>query len=276
LSENGGIQTFSFIVLLAGLFVVAIPFYLTIVSAFKTDMELYTRFFAIPQTLNLENFKIIFDKPTFLTSFFNSLKITLIGLIGCGIMLPMAAYPISRRMRSSKIYNFLYYYMLAGIFVPFLVRMIPVIKLLNSMNLANQTGLLLIYLGGATCEGVFLITGYLATVPTDMEEAAYIDGASTFQVFTKIMFPVMKPIISTVLIKNCLWFWNDYLLPSLLLKLPEERTLVLFQYNFKGEYATQYPLVFACLLVSMLPMMVFYFFMQKQIIGGMMAGAVKG
>lgn len=270
------IQTFSFIVLLAGLFVVAIPFYLTIVSAFKTDMELYTRFFALPQTLNLDNFKIIFDKPTFLTSFFNSLKITLIGLIGCGIMLPMAAYPISRRMRSSKIYNFLYYYMLAGIFVPFLVRMIPVIKLLNSMNLANQTGLLLIYLGGATCEGVFLITGYLATVPTDMEEAAYIDGASTFQVFTKIMFPVMKPIISTVLIKNCLWFWNDYLLPSLLLKLPEERTLVLFQYNFKGEYATQYPLVFACLLVSMLPMMVFYFFMQKQIIGGMMAGAVKG
>lgn len=270
------IQTFSFIVLLLGLIIVAIPFYLTIVSAFKTDMELYTRFFALPQTLNLDNFKTIFDKPTFLTSFFNSLKITILGLAGCAIMLPMAAYPISRRMRSSKIYNFLYYYMLAGIFVPFLVRMIPVIKLLNSMNLANQSGLLLIYLGGATCEGVFLITGYLASVPTDMEEAAYIDGASTFQVFTQIMYPVMRPIISTVLIKNCLWFWNDYLLPSLLLKLPEERTLVLFQYNFKGEYATQYPLVFACLLVSMLPMMIFYFFMQKQIIGGMMAGAVKG
>ena len=188
----------------------------------------------------------------------------------------MAAYPISRRMRTSKVYSFLYYYMLAGIFVPFLVRMIPVIKLLNSMNLANQTGMILIYLGGATCEGVFLITGYLASVPTDMEEAAYIDGTNTFQVYTQIMYPVMKPIISTVLIKNCLWFWNDYLLPSLLLKLPEERTLVLFQYNFKGEHATQYPLVFACLLVSMLPMMIFYFFMQKQIIGGMMAGAVKG
>lgn len=270
------VQTFSFVVLLLGLIVVAIPFYLTIVSAFKTDMELYTRFFALPQTLNLDNFKTIFEKPTFLTSFFNSVKVTVISLVGCGIMLPMAAYPIARRMRTSKIYSFLYYYMLAGIFVPFLVRMIPVIKLLNNMNLANQTGMILIYLGGATCEGVFLITGYLASVPTDMEEAAYIDGASTLQVFTQIMYPVMRPIISTVLIKNCLWFWNDYLLPSLLLKLPEERTLVLFQYNFKGEYATQYPLVFACLLVSMLPMMIFYFFMQKQIIGGMMAGAVKG
>jgi len=270
------IRTFSFIVLAAGLFLVMIPFYLTIVSAFKTDMELYSRFFALPQTLNLENFKTIFAKPTFLDSFFNSLKLTVISLIGCGIMLPMASYPISRRMHTSKAYHFLYYYMVAGIFVPFLVRMIPVIKLLNSMNLANQTGLVLIYLGGATCEGVFLMTGYLASVPHDMEEAAYIDGASTFQVFTQIMYPVMKPIIITVLIKNCLWFWNDYLLPSLLLKLPEERTLVLFQYNFKGEHATQYPLVFACLLVSMLPMMIFYFFMQKQIIGGMMAGAVKG
>ena len=118
----------------------------------------------------------------------------------------MAAYPISRRMRTSKVYSFLYYYMLAGIFVPFLVRMIPVIKLLNSMNLANQTGMILLYLGGATCEGVFLITGYLASVPTDMEEAAYIDGTNTFQVYTQIMYPVMKPIISTVLIKNCLWF----------------------------------------------------------------------
>lgn len=269
-------QTVSFIVLLLGLVVVAVPFYLTIVSAFKTDMELYSHFFALPQAFNLDNFKTIFEKPTFLTSFFNSLKVTLISLVGCAVLLPMAAYPISRRMRTSKVYSFLYYYMLAGIFVPFLVRMIPVIKLLNSMNLANQTGMILIYLGGATCEGVFLITGYLASVPTDMEEAAYIDGANTFQVYTQIMYPVMKPIISTVLIKNCLWFWNDYLLPSLLLKLPEERTLVLFQYNFKGEHATQYPLVFACLLVSMLPMMIFYFFMQKQIIGGMMAGAVKG
>ena len=267
---------FSFAVLLLGLVVVMSPFYLTIVSAFKDDLELYTYFFALPKAFNLDNFRTIFAKPTFLNSLFNSFKLTVISLIGNALMLPMAAYAISRRMRTSKVYHFMYYYMVAGIFVPFLVRMIPVIKLLNSMNLANQTGLVLIYLGGATCEGVFLITGYLASIPTDMEEAAYIDGASTFQVYTFIMYPVMKPIIITVLIKNCLWFWNDYLLPSLLLKLPEERTLVLFQYNFKGEHATQYPLVFACLLVSMLPMMIFYFFMQKQIIGGMMAGAVKG
>lgn len=270
------IRGLTFAVLTLGLVLVLIPFYLTVVSAFKEDLELYTHFFALPKTLNLNNFKTIFEKPVFLSSLLNSFKLTLISLIGCAILLPMAAYPISRRMNSSKVYHFLYYYMVAGIFVPFLVRMIPVIKLLNNMNLANQTGLVLIYLGGATCEGVFLITGYLASIPNDMEEAAYIDGASTFQVYTCIMYPVMKPIIITVLIKNCLWFWNDYLLPSLLLKLPEERTLVLFQYNFKGEHATQYPLVFACLLVSMLPMMIFYFFMQKQIIGGMMTGAVKG
>jgi raffinose/stachyose/melibiose transport system permease protein len=269
-------QAFAFVVLLLGLGLIAVPFYLTIVSAFKTNTELYSNFFGLPQRLNLENFQVIVSKPTFWVALRNSLQVTLIGLGGCAVLLPMASYPIARRMGTSRAYRLLYFFMVAGLFVPFVVRMMPVIKLLNSMGIADQRGLLLLYLGGATCEGVFLITGYLASVPTDLEEAAYIDGASTVQVFTRIMYPVMQPIIVTVLIKNGLWFWNDYLLPSLLLKTPEQRTLVLFQYNFKGEYATQYPLVFACLLVAVLPMMVFYLFMQKQIIGGMMAGAVKG
>ena len=269
-------RAFAFAVLLLGLGLIAVPFYLTIVSAFKTNTELYNNFFGLPQGLYLENFHVIVNKPTFWIALSNSLQVTLIGLGGCAVLLPMASYPIARRMGTSRAYRFLYFFMVAGLFVPFVVRMMPVIKLLNSMGIADQRGLLLLYLGGATCEGVFLITGYLASVPTDLEEAAYIDGASTVQVFTRIMYPVMQPIIVTVLIKNGLWFWNDYLLPSLLLKTPEQRTLVLFQYNFKGEYATQYPLVFACLLVAVLPMMVFYLFMQKQIIGGMMAGAVKG
>ena len=269
-------RAFSFVVLLVGLGLIAVPFYLTIVSAFKTNAELYSGFFRLPQGLYLENFSCIVNKPTFWVSLFNSVKVTAVGLLGCAVLLPMASYPIARRMGGSRVYRFLYFFMVAGIFVPFVVRMMPVIKLLNSLGIADQRGLLLLYLGGATCEGVFLITGYLASVPNDLEEAAYIDGASTLQVFTRIMYPVMQPIIVTVLIKNGLWFWNDFLLPSLLLKTPEQRTLVLFQYNFKGEYATQYPLVFACLLVAVLPMMVFYLFMQKHIIGGMMAGAVKG
>ncbi len=269
-------QTFTFIVLLLGLGLIVVPFYLTIVSAFKTNAELYSGFFKLPQQLYLDNFKLILSKNTFWISVWNSFTITAISLIGCGILLPMAAYPISRRMATSKAYRFLYYYMVAGIFVPFIVRMMPVIKLLNSMGIADQRGLILLYLGGATCEGIFLITGYLASIPTDLEEAACIDGASTRQIFTRIMYPVMKPITITILIKNGLWFWNDFLLPNLLLKTPEQRTLVLFQYNFKGEYATQYPLVFACLLIAILPMMIFYLFMQKHIIGGMMAGAVKG
>ena len=265
-----------FVLLLIGLSVIIVPFYLTIVSTFKDNMELFSHFFALPSRLNLSNLETIFEKPYFGISFLNSLKITVICLAGCAVFLPMAAYPVARRMHMDRGYRFLYYFMVAGIFVPFIVRMMPVVKLLNSLGIADQRGLMLLYLGGATCEGIFLMTGYLASVPCDLEEAACIDGASTLQVFVRIMYPVMKPIIVTVLIKNGLWYWNDYLLPSLLLKTPDERTLVLFQYNFRGEHATQYPLVFACLLVSMLPMLLFYFFMQKQIIGGMMSGAVKG
>jgi raffinose/stachyose/melibiose transport system permease protein len=252
------------------------PFYLTLVSSFKTTGELTTNFFGIPSGLYLENFKRIFAKNDYFYALFNSFQITAIGLVLCAVFLPMAAYPLARRMHRSKVFKGLFIFMIASLFIPFIVRMMPVIKLLNAWGLANKYGLILIYLGGSTCEGVFLITGYLATVPTELEEAAYIDGASTCRVFFSIVYMVIRPIVATVVIKNGLWFWNDFLLPNLLLRSPKERTLVLFQYNFKGEYATEYPLVFACFLLAMMPIMIFYFFMQKNIISGIMTGSVKG
>lgn len=259
-----------------GLILILIPFYLTIVSAFKSTSELFNNFFGIPETLYLDNFITVLSNNSYYYALKNSFIITICSLACCAMLLPMAAYAISRRMHSSKFYKFLYFFMISGLFVPFMVRMIPVIKLLNEWDLSNKLGLVLIYVGGATCEGIFLMTGYLSTIPTDLEEAAYIDGASTVRVFFNIVFPLMRPIVATVLIKNALWYWNDYLLPSLLLRTASEQTLILFQYNFQGAYATQYPLVFACFVLSILPIMLFYLIMQKHIIGGMMNGAVKG
>jgi raffinose/stachyose/melibiose transport system permease protein len=263
-------------ILIAGLVLIMIPFYLTFVSAFKNSNELLSSFFSPPSGLYLENFVMIFSKKDYFYAIFNSFQITAVSLALCAVCLPMAAYPIARRMNTSRLFKALFLFMISGIFVPFIVRMLPVIKLLNSWGLANKFGLILIYLGGATCEGVFLITGYLASVPMELEEAAYIDGASTRSVFFKIIYPVIRPIVATVVIKNGLWFWNDFLLPNLLLRTPKERTLMLFQYNFKGEHATDYPLVFACFLLSMLPIMIFYFIMQKNIIAGLISGSVKG
>ncbi len=269
-------KTTTIAMLLLGLTLIIIPFYLTIVSAFKDNAQLHNDFFGLPQSLYLDNFIEILSKPHYFMALQNSFLITALTLALCGIMLPMASYAVSRRMHSNKIYKFMYFFFISGLFVPFMVRMMPVISLLNEWGLANKWGIMLIYLGGSTCEGIFLMVGYLLAIPNDLEEAANIDGASTLKTFYSIIFPLMRPIIATVLIKNGLWFWNDYLLPSLVLRTPEQQTLILFQYRFQGEYATEYPLVFACLLLAMLPIMILYLVMQKHIIGGMMQGAVKG
>ena len=275
--NSGKIRKFLiYAALIFGLFIIAVPFYLSIVSSFKTQADLSRNFFGLPTTATLENYFEIIHKGDFLPALFNSVMITVISLIGFAILLPMASYPISRRMGTSKIYTILYFYMLASIFIPFQVKMIPIVKLMNTLGLANQYGLILLYLAGSTGEGIFLMAGYLSSLPTDMEEAAYIDGANTVQVFRHVMLPIMRPIIATVLIKNCLWVWNDFMMPSMVLRLPEDRTLPLFQYAFQGEYATNYPLVFAAFVMAMIPMMIFYCFMQKNIIEGMMNGAVKG
>ena len=121
------------------------------------------------------------------------------------------------------------------------------------------------------------MVGYLASMPTDLEEAAYIDGASTNQVFYRIVRPIMKPIISTVVIKNSLWIWNDYFMPSLVLNQSNlNRTLTLYQYSFRTENSTNFTIVFAVMLLSILPIFIVYCLFQKRIVAGMMEGAVKG
>lgn len=265
-----------YLILITGLFIIAIPFYLSLVSSVKTQAELSRNFFGLPIKATFENYITIINKGDFIPALTNSFIITIVSLTGFAVLLPMASYPISRRMGTSKIYTALYYYMLASIFIPFQVKMIPIVKLMNSLNIANRWGLILLYLAGSIGEGIFLMTGYLSTIPTDMEEAAYIDGANTWQVFTQIVSPVMRPIVATVLIKNCLWVWNDFMMPSMVLRVREDRTLPLFQYAFQGEYATNYPLVFAAFVMAMVPIMIFYCIMQKNIIEGMMSGAVKG
>lgn len=269
-------KIFTYAALFIGLLAVAFPFYLCIVSSFKTQPDLSRNFFGLPAEFTLENYRTILEKGGFWPAFVNTTEITVICLLAFSLLLPMMAYAISRRMGSSKFYTFLYYYMLAGIFVPFQVKMIPIIKLMNTLGLANKYGLMLQYLAAATGEGLFLISGYLSSVPTDMEEAAYIDGANTRQIFLRIMYPIMRPITATVLVKNALMLWNDFMLPNMILRTPEERTLTLFQYIFQGEFAINYPLVFSSFVLAMMPVLIFYMIMQKNIIGGMTSGAVKG
>ena len=266
-----------YIALIFGTLLVFFPFYLTVVSSLKDMSDIFSNFFGLPKRLVWDNFIYVLQRPDYFIALKNSAIITGVSIVAMVVFLPMCAYAISRRRFNSKFYNFLYFFMVAGIFIPFQVKMLPMVKLMSQLGLLNRQGAILLYIANSTCEGIFLLVGYLSSLPTDLEEAAYIDGANTNQVFYKIVRPIMNPIISTVVIKNSLWIWNDYFMPSLVLNQTNlNRTLTLYQYSFRTENSTNFTIVFAVMLLSILPIFVVYCLFQKKIVAGMMEGAVKG
>jgi len=265
-----------YVVLVLGLISIAIPLYVTVITALKTQSESTANFFALPKSLYLDNFKQILSNSGFFTYVMNSVIITVVAVVGISILLPMVSFAISRNMHK-KYYRFLFIYFTIGIFIPFQVIMIPVSKLMTQLNLLNQSGLILLYITFSAIQGVFLYVGYMKTIPYELEEAAYIDGCTVVQSYIKIFLPMLKPMTATVLITNSLWIWNDFLLPLLILNRSDKYwTLQLFQYNFKSQYAFDYNLAFASFTLSMIPIVIVYFFSQKSMIAGLTSGAVKG
>lgn len=270
-------STALYLFLIMGVIIIAYPVYLTVITSMKTPQELSQSFFALPKRFNFDNFKAIVTNSGYPRTVLNTLAITVFASLGTIAVIPMVSYAIARNMWEKGYYKYLYFFLLAGIFVPFTVKMLPLIKVMSVMDMLNIPGLIIVYISSAVCEGVFLYVAFIQGIPMELEEAAYIDGASTWKIYVHILFPLLSPMTATVLIKNGLWYWNDFLLPLLTLnKSPDYWTLTLFQYNFKMTHAINYPMIFAAFLLSMLPIMVFYVFMQKKIIGGLTNGAVKG
>ncbi|MBQ8973643.1 MAG: carbohydrate ABC transporter permease [Clostridia bacterium] len=268
-------KALTYVVCILGVLLVVFPLYVTVVTAFKSPNESARSFLTLPSSLYLDNFQNILRGGDYWTAFFNTVYITAFVLLGNLVIMPMLAYAVSRSMNISRWYRILYYYLLLGIFIPFQVKMIPLVKLMSSLNLMSPTGLSILCIGSSTCESVFLYVGYMESIPRDIEEAAYIDGASTAYTFYRVVLPLLKPILATAMIKDGLWIWNDYMLPLLILnKSASHWTLTLFAYNFRSTNAIDYGASFACYCLQMLPILVFYVFMQKNIIGGLTAGAV--
>lgn len=265
----------TYMFLISGLLLIFFPMYLTVIVAFKTPAESAENFFAFPKQFYPENLKTVINSDNFFYFLANSLIITIVSLIVIIIFVSLCSYAISRN-RSSRYFRFLHVYLLAGIFVPFQVIMLPLVKFMSRMNLTNQVGIILLYITLANAQGVFLCVNYLKSIPMDIEEAAHIDGCSAFRTFFSIVFPLMKPILVTLLIMDALWIWNDFQLPLIMLNRSSEQwTLPLFQYNFKGQYSFDYNLAFASFLISMLPIIIVYAFLQKHIISGLTDGAIK-
>ena len=229
-------MTGKYILLGLGALLILSPLYITIITPFKTPMENSVSFFSFPRTLYLDNFKTILSSPRYYQALLNTIYVTVFTLIGSVLVMPMMSYAISRSMHTHRFYRFVYYFILMGIFIPFQVKMMPLAKLMSSLRLLSPTGLILLAIGSAACESTFLYVGYFSSIPKDIEEAAYIDGASTRKTFSAIILPLITPMISTIMIKDGLWMWNDFMMPLIVLNRTWRYwTLTLFQYNFKTE-----------------------------------------
>lgn len=265
-----------YLFLLLGGFLILVPLLATLFSSFKTTPDIMNNFFSLPNPATLDNFKRLL-KDGIGHHFLNSALITLLSLIVVTAIIPMAAYSLARKMSKSKAYTLMYLFLILGIFVPFQVIMIPITVMMSRIGLANMWGLILLYLTYAIPQTLFLYVGFIKlNIPISLDEAAEIDGASRFTTYFKIIFPMLKPMHATVIIINALWFWNDFMLPLLILNRDSKMwTLPLFQYNYTGQYFNDYGPSFASYTVGIITITLVYLVFQRNIIAGMSNGAVK-
>lgn len=258
---------------LAVLFIAG-PIYMTIVIALKDPSDM-VNVLSWPQKIRWENFSDAWKMTDYPRKFANTFFITIVNLVFTILTNSAATYAITRNRKKNKFFNLMYYYFISAMFIPFNVLMLPLVKQASLFNVDNVLGITFLYVVFGLPMNTFLYTGYIKSLPESLDEAATIDGASPWQVFTKIIFPMMKPMHATVAILSFMWTWNDFLMPLVLLSEQKDQTLQLSQYVFQGQFTTQYNLAFASYLLVLLPVLIVYVFCQKWIIAGVTTGAVK-
>jgi raffinose/stachyose/melibiose transport system permease protein len=228
---------------------------------------------SFPSPITWDNFQQALTKMEFFRSLTNSLIITVFSVSLLIVFSSMLAYYLARTKSKSSKYIFLG--LVASMIVPFQALMIPFMALFAPfVSWNNRAALVFFYIGFGVALSTFLYHGFISTIPTEIDEAASIDGASDMVAFWKIIFPMMRPITATVAIINALWIWNDFLLPRLVLT-RETQTLPLSTYLFFGQYSIEYGQAMAGLALAVIPIVIFYLILQKQFISGISQGAVK-
>lgn len=266
------------VLLILGCLTVFFPLYMTVVIAFKQPSEMTNDIMgalALPKSFSLDNFAEAMRVTDFWNSLGNSLLLTVTTVVLAVVIHGIAGYAIGRSMARSKAYNFIYLYIVSGMFVPFAILMMPLIKQTAQLGIANRFGVVLLYVVFYMPINILLYTGYLKNIPLALEEAARVDGASTWKTYWSIIFPVMKPMHATVAVLTAMAVWNDVMTPLVIMSGTGKNTLPLAQLNFQTQFGTNYNLAFASYLLALLPILLFYLFCQKQIINGVVNGAVK-
>ena len=267
------------ILLILGCVTILFPLYMTIIIAFKSPSEMTNDIFgalSFPKSFSFGNFAEAMRVTNFWNSLKNSIIITGITIIFSIVIHSMAGYSIGRNMSRKKGFKMIYFYIVSGMFVPFAILMMPLVKQTANLGLDNMAGVIILYTVFYMPMNVMLYSGYMKNIPMAMEEAADIDGTSAWRTYWTIIFPMMKPMHATVAVLTALGTWNDVMTPLVIMSGTENTTLPLAQLNFQTQFGTNYNLAFASYLLALVPIVIFYIICQKQIIGGVANGAVKG
>ena len=255
------------------------PFIMVVINSLKQKRDIIKSPFSWLYTikgLSFDNFVKAYTQMDFLNAFKNSLIVTVSATVLVTLLAAMLAYYIVRH--NNGISKLTFALMVASMIIPFQAIMIPLVSIYGgTLDILNhRTTLIFMHTGFSMAMSVFMFHGFIkGNVPLALEEAAYIDGCTHSQTFFKIVLPLLKPIISTMVILNSMAFWNDFLLPSLVLSDKKLLTLPLSTYSFYGTYSADYGTIMAGLLLCVAPILILYVALQKQIIGGVVAGAVK-
>ncbi len=279
IERNKTIKTYVRLMILIALTAVFIfPILLVLMNSFKSRLYVSTAPFALPQGdmyVGLENYINGISSSGFLLAFMRSLWITVAGVLLIVVATSMCAWYIARV--KSKFCRILYFMFTFSMIVPFQMVMYTLTFVVNRLNFDNVFGILFVYLGFGAGLTVFMFTGFIKSIPLEVEEAATIDGCNPLQTYFQIVFPMLKPTAITVAILQAMWIWNDYLLPYLILGSDHKTVPVAIQLAMQGAYgSTDYGGFMAMLVLNIIPIIIFYICSQKYIIKGVIAGAVKG
>ena len=274
-ASRRGLRLLTQILLVVVTIAYALPLYIAVVNAFKSYNEIVSQPLALPIHFTFENIINTWIKIDAPQLYFNSFMITGLSLLLLVLTSSMAAYVVARSGKKWAIFMQLFF--MLGLMVPVQMILIPSIKTMQFFKLFHtMAGMILFNTAVYFSTSFFLYSEFFKTLPKELEESARIDGASQFTIYRKILFPLLKPCTSTVLIFSGMWIWNDFLPPLYLLDAKKGNTITTGIYRAVGQYATDWNTVFAAVLLASLPIVILYLCLRKEFQSGLAAGAVKG
>ncbi|MBW4839485.1 MAG: carbohydrate ABC transporter permease [Paenibacillaceae bacterium] len=252
------------------------PLFLTIINSLKSFSEVMTDVIALPKKLTFDNYSYVWEFINYPRLFLNNTVITVLGLAGIVLISSIAAYKLART--KSKASSIIYFICIMPMLIPFQSIMLTVLQMAKNFHLSDSTwGLGILYWGFGAPLALFIYHGFVKGIPKEIDESATIDGASGFRLFFSVIFPLLKSVTTTIIIIDVMWIWNDFLLPLLMVNgSPATKTLTLAAYTFVGQYTSDWQYAMTAMVMAVLPSIIVFIFLQKYIVKGVVAGAVKG